>query len=278
MLSVELVKILDSENKAKEIINQYTAAIADMVKERKIMANIDLVKLNRINQVNLSTAFMHMQTFPKFKGIHQGKDIVLVASGVSAEKYLVKKDAIHIGVNRSFQIGNYRIPMDYIFIQDFSGKTPEYIDDLDNYRKGQCQKFYGLTVEWNDNPNRVIPESHAIKAGALRYRTDWSQIEGFTCQFAHDISTQPLGCFGSIVFPALQFALWTYPKRIYLVGCDCTTSGYAYDKNYQNFLKPDRIIGAYKKFKNFANKYYPDVEIISINPVGLKGIFKEEVL
>lgn len=218
---------------------------------------------------------MHLQTFPKFKGIHKNKNIVLVASGVSADKYYPMKDAIHIGVNRSFQIGKYRIPMDYIFIQDFSGKTPEYIDDLDNYRKGQCQKFYGLTTEWSDNPNRTIPESHAIKANALRYRTDWACIDGFEPQFTYDISTQPLGCFGSIVFPALQFALWTNPAKIYLVGCDCTTAGYAYDKKDTNFLKPDRIIEAYKKLKVFAHKYYPDTEIISINPVGLKGIFKE---
>lgn len=266
---------MHNEQEQAHIINQYTAQLAKMVHEKKVMAELDLVKLNRLNQVNLSTAFMHMQTFPKFKGIHQGRDIVLVASGVTAEKYLPKQDAIHIGVNRSFQIGRGRIPMDYIFIQDFSGKTPEYIDELDEYRKGQCTKFYGLTTEWHPTVNRVIPESHAIKAGALRYRTDWAPIDGFEPQFAYDISTQPLGCFGSIVFPALQFALWTYPKRIYLVGCDCTTSGYAYDKNYQNFLIPHRIVEAYRKFKVFANKYYPDVEIISINPVGLKGIFKD---
>ena len=240
--------------------------------------SFDLIKINRLIQTNLSTCFMHLQTFPKFKGIHKGKDICLVASGVTADRYFPIDNRIHIGVNRSFQIGNYRIPMDYIFIQDFSGKTPEYIDDLDDYRKGHCQKFYGLTVEWNDNPNRVIPESHAIKAKALRYRTDWACIDGFQPEFAYDISTQPLGCFGSIVFPALQFALWTYPKRIYLVGCDCTTDGYAYAKTDKNFLKPDRIVSAYKKFKGFANKYYPDVEIISINPVGLKGIFKDEII
>ena len=236
----------------------------------------DLAKLNRINQVNISTALLHTRTFTKFKGIHEGKDIVLVASGVSADKYKPKQNVIHIGVNRSFQIGDYRIPMDYIFIQDFSGKTPEYINDLDNYRVGKCKKFYGLTTEWIKEPNRVIPESHAIKAKALRYRTDWAPIEGFEPQFAYDISTQPLGCFGSIVFPALQFALWTYPKRIFLVGCDCTTAGYAYDKKDTNFLKPNLIIEAYKKFKIFANTYYPDVQIVSINPVGLKGLFKEE--
>lgn len=238
--------------------------------------NTDLAKLNRINQINISTAFMHTRTFIKFKGVHEGRDIVLVASGVTADKYKPKQGVIHIGVNRSFQIGDYRIPMDYIFIQDFSGKTPEYIDDLDNYRKDKCKKFYGLTLEWDNNPNRVIPESHAIRAKAFRYRTDWANIEGFEPQFAYDISTQPLACFGSIVFPALQFALWTYPKRIYLVGCDCTTSGYAYDKDSKNFLIPNNIIKAYKKFKEFSSRYYPDIEIVSINPVGLKGIFKEE--
>ena len=269
-----------TEQEQSNIINQYTSELAKIIQEKKIMTNIDLVKLNRINQTNLSTAFLHMQTFPRFKGIHMGKDIVLVASGVTASKYTGSKikDAIHIGVNRSFQLNNYEIPMDYIFIQDYSGKTKEQIDDLDNYRQGKCQKFYGLTTEWSYQPLRVIPESHAIKAKALRYRTDWAKIDGFIPQFAYDIATQPLGCFGSIVFPALQFALWTYPKKIYLVGCDCTTAGYAYDKNDKNFLIPEKIIEAYHQFKQFKNMYYPDVEIISINPVALKGLFRDELL
>lgn len=235
----------------------------------------DLALLNRLIQTNLSTCFLHQKTFPQFKGIHKGEDICLVASGVTAESYEPVGGRIHIGVNRSFQINNYRIPMDYVFIQDFSGKTPEYIDDLDMYRPGLCKKFYGLTTEWDENPNRIIPESHAIIACAYRYRTDWTNVPDFEPMFAYDLSAQPLGCFGSIVFPALQFALWTYPKRIYLVGCDCTTSGYAYDKNDKNFLIPLKVIGAYKRLKKFAEKYYPDVEIISVNPVGLKEIFKE---
>ena len=103
----------------------------------------------------------------------------------------------------------------------------------------------------------------------------WQNVSFFESQFAYDISTQPLGCFGSVVFPALQFSLWTNPKKIYLVGCDCTTLGYAYNKNETNFLITEEIINAYKKFKFFAYKYYPETEIISINPVGLKGIFKD---
>lgn len=246
--------------------------------------DLNLAQLNRINQVNLSTFYLHSQTFPQFKCAHRGANIYIIASGVSAQlvannkSILEDPEGIYIGVNRSFQIGNYAFPMNYIFIQDYSGKTKEYIDELDTYREFECQKFYGLTLEWVYNPEKTIPESHAVRANALRYRTDWSPVEGFESQFTYDLATQPLGCFGSVVFPALQFALWTYPSKIYLIGCDCTTSGYAYNKTAKNFLIPSQIIEAYKKFKAFACKYYPDVEIISINPIGLKGIFTDIVM
>ena len=32
---------------------------------------------------------------------------------------------------------------------------------------------------------------------------------------------------------------------------------------------------SYARLKTFADQYYPDTEIISINPVGLKGLFKD---
>ena len=44
-----------------------------------------------------------------------------------------------------------------------------------------------------------------------------------------------------------------------------------------HYIDFDIIVKAYKKFKQFANKYYPDVQIISINPIGLRGIFKDEI-
>ncbi len=176
-------------------------------------------------------------------------------------------------MNRSFELNKAKL--DYIFIQDYSGKTPEYITKINEYERESCVKFYGLTTEHIDEPNRVIPESEAISAKALRYRTDWSSLPYMTPKFAYDISTMPLGCFGSVTFPALQFALWTHPKRIYLVGCDCTTAGYAYDSKFKNFLIPESIIQAYREFKKFAGRYYPDIEIVSINPVGLKGLFTD---
>ena len=55
------------------------------------------------------------------------------------------------------------------------------------------------------------------------------------------------------------------------------------EKKFGNFYKKDentnldtqRILIGYKKIKQFAACYYPDTEIISINPVGLRGLFKD---
>ena len=227
---------------------------------------------DRMTQNNLSTFALHQKTFLPFKEKHIGQDIVIFASGPTAKDYKPVKGAVHIGVNRSFAVAP--VKLDYIFIQDYTGKTPEYIDDVAAYEPKKCTKFYGLIRENVYEKPWTVPESCAIKAGALRYRTDW--MLGFKPQFAYDISCCPLGDFGSTTFSALQFALWTYPRRIYLVGCDCTTGGYVYNAKEKNSLAVKKVIAAYKQFKKFAGKFYPDVEIISVNPVGLKGIFKDE--
>lgn len=227
---------------------------------------------NRIAQINMSTALLHQKTFIPFKGKHTGNDIVIVATGPTAKKYKKIPNAIHIGVNRAIDLG---IELDYLFIQDYSGAT-DYLTRINSYRSKKCIKFYGLTTEYEPEKKRVIPETDAIQASAFRYRTDWMNISGFAPRFAYDISAQPLGCFGTIVFPALQFALWTNPRRIYLVGCDVSRDGYFDNEKLNvNYLEPDNIIHCYKKFKDFAKTYYPSTEIISINPVGLKGIFND---
>ena len=42
-----------------------------------------------------------------------------------------------------------------------------------------------------------------------------------------------------------------------------------------NTAKANELKEDYKLMKEFAGLHYPETEIISVNPVGLKGIFKE---
>ena len=83
----------------------------------------------------------------------------------------------------------------------------------------------------------------------------------------------------SIVFPAIQFALYSGFSKIYLVGCDC--NGYFHSNNYltgQNntSIHTDLVYWWYRMYE-FKKKYYEDTRIISLNPVGLKKIMDDDI-
>lgn len=229
----------------------------------------------RINQINLTTAKMHEKTFTPFKNKFAGREVAVIACGPSVLQYKPLSNVINIGVNRSYK--DDRIQFDYMFLQDAQTWSRDELDELNTYRIGECTKFYGISCErlHNDFPKWLVSESDAIAADALRYRTSNIElITGREAVFPLDISVQPLADFESVVFSALQFALWTHPKRIYLVGCDCSTSGHFYETGKHSELS-DKVISGYVALKKFATAFYPDTEIVSINPVGLKGLFSD---
>lgn len=216
----------------------------------------------------LSIYNLHQKVFPKYKNINSGKDIVLVATGPSLQNYIPIENAVHIGVNRAFQ--NDKVNFDYLFIQDYSGSTKDYIDEFIRYKEDTVKKFIGY-LNYNLEQHCIIPDKYSNYKNIERYYNVHPLIKK---NFTYDIASEPLADSYSIAFPAMQFALWTNPKRIYLVGCDCNNNGH-FDKQ-TNVLAVDSVIDGWKRIKEFAKIYYPDTEIISINPVGLKGIFKEE--
>lgn len=229
----------------------------------------------RINQINLVTAKTHEKTFGPFKNKFAGKELAVIACGPSVLQYKPLPNVINIGMNGAYK--DSRIKFDYMFMQDAEAWSRSEVDKLNRYRPGECIKFYGITSErlHNDFPKWLVSESDAIAANALRYRTDNIELmTGKEPVFPFDISVQPLADFESVVFSALQFALWTNPKRIYLVGCDCSTSGHFYEMDKPSLLS-DKVIGGYVALKRFATAFYPDTEIVSVNPVGLKGLFRD---
>ena len=114
------------------------------------------------------------------------------------------------------------------------------------------------------------PESDVIEANALRFRERdyYNTHVNPTCL----INSEPFDGRNSVVFSAMQFALWTNPKTIYLVGCDCS-EGY-FDGQASQF-NASHLVSSWIQLKEFAGLYYPETKILSINPVGLKGVFDE---
>ena len=83
----------------------------------------------------------------------------------------------------------------------------------------------------------------------------------------------------SIVFPAIQFALYCGFTQIYLVGCDC--DGYYHSNSYNQVGKSQidkNIVNWWKNIYEFKQLNYPNTQIISINPVGLKNIMDKDII
>ena len=224
-------------------------------------------------KANIRVAQLHQSTFGAFKNNHQNQDIVIVCGGPSIVNFKPIDNCIYIAINNCCQYD--KVKFDYIFLQELhsDNKKNEFVNNYDN---DKCVKFYGIIADkrFSDVYRyglRQIPQPHTYANNIRRYYLD----DKFAYNFAYDLTLEPIGDFGGTVFSAVQFALWTNPRRIYLAGADCSSTknvfcekNNACDYNYQ--------IEMWKKLKIFSSDVYPNTEIISINPIGLKGIFNDK--
>ena len=241
----------------------------------KLMLNYAFIPFYR-DERNLLKAIAvsktHDKTFSEFKNKFAGKDITIVATGPSLNKYKPIENTLTIGVNKSFL--KEGLNLDFIFMQDYQVK--DYIEKLAEEKYNNITKFIGCAPEsyfdctFKNLSNAIIPESIINKLNARKY-FQYCTYNINNVHFSPDIDCNYLECAKSVVFSAMQFALYGNPRRIYIVGCDCS-SGH-FDGKKEESLK--HLIKAWHKLKKFRDIYYPETEIISVNPVGLKGLFTD---
>lgn len=226
-----------------------------------------------IAQINVVKE-VHRETFRSYKNKYFGKDIAIFATGPSLNKYKSIPNVICIGVNKACLCDI--INLDYFFASDYT-VTKSYLDNLKFYKNKKLQIFLGVFLEQaylfpELNIISIMPESKILALNAKKYYAQ-SKYPPYHVNFNTEIDKTWVVEGGSVIFAAMQFALFTNPKRIYLVGCDCST-GYFDEKN--PVIKPNKdLVRSWKELKKFADIYYPETEIISVNPVGLKGLFKD---
>lgn len=226
-----------------------------------------------------AASLTNSETFKDIKNCNNGKSVVLCGAGPTLKKYKPQDDVLHIALNRALL--NNNIKYDWFIADDWDG-IDFMQEELIQY---DCVKFFGHQIGC---PSREIPESFRIKCGARRYYTDSFIVNGFKSDFICDIDKMPVGNITNIALSAMQIVLFSNPSKIYIVGCDATSDGHFVDsvniseeqrkrqiKDMKMAVSGQEVIQLWKKLKDFANAFYPDTEIISVNPVGLKGIFKD---
>ena len=234
------------------------------------MSHLDkkIAELGQSIEEQNEIATVNTKAFKKYRNAFRDKEVVLVGSGATLNYYTPIKDAIHIALNYAWKRND--ISFDYLFSHDAGGRnrTIPWEDSIQfGFSKIKDRVFVGKFFERDFGYSEHVS---LIRNNIFRYFVGSNAMGQPIYQ---DICKHKLTDFYSIYSAALQFAFFTYPKKIYLVGCDCAHTGHFYDKNAPFTLYGMKV--GYARMKMFAKRYYPDTEIISINPVGLRGLFRD---
>ena len=253
--------------------------------EQKIDKIANAKDMSRIFGKYLLAAFQHQKTFSEFKYKHRENSIVIMGCGPSVNKLKRSffdeiENPIYIGINRAFM--HPFVKFDYTFIID-GWCASSYIDKFFAYEHGI--KFVGdqdfmYDPVVADGARHQISEVRCADPSIRRYKTTSSLPVHL---FPIDLEVAPIVNCSSTSLQAMQFALYTLPKRIYLLGMDCTERGHFTDSKLSDgrqvrevgtdFVYP--TIEDWHKIKRHVDTYYREIDVISVNPVGLKGLFRD---
>lgn len=230
-------------------------------------------KLNNLYYTNLAKQ-LHPKIFGEFKNKHCNDSIVLCACGETLKYYNPIPDAKHLAINSAvlFDKANF----EYIFMHD-NLVVKRHKEILKN---SKATKFCAYAINKYNLKNNTSTED-IVDIDAKRFfisdqsifNLDNNCVDVINPDITNDLIYDR---GGGTVFSALQFILHTNPKKLYIVGCDCTNNGYFFGNTLygSNYLLP-KTIQLWKEFAYNVKLLYPNIEIISINPVNLKGLFKD---
>ena len=212
------------------------------------------------------------EAFSVYHNRFRGKKVVIVGCGPTLKYYEPIPNAIHISLNKAYTYN--KATFNFLFAHDPGTDRIEGFETQGNFHKITDRVFIGRYVTPSSFSGYTELATFASNNVSFYFKGDNELDQAIY----RDICCHPLSDFRSIYSAAFQFALFTYPKEIYLVGCDVKQSGHFYNEgkdaaNY--YLMLNYVKSGYARLKMLAASNYPDVEIISINPVGLKGLFKD---
>ena len=203
------------------------------------------------------------QVFKPFQNKHTNKEAILFATGPSLALYDGLEDdgsRLRVGVNG---IAKKNIELDYYFCGHVDTRSKQYLGKIADLQV-RGAKFGFITLDGINGP-QWLNLSKAKELGLKPY--------SLTTEINFSLDISEYACVDHlIIFSAIQFLIYSGVKRIYLVGSDVTQL--ISDENHA--LDRDRNVARIKNiFAQLKNWAKGKTEIVSINPVGLRGIFPE---
>ena len=263
-------KVAELQKNMFDISTSHTGLLNQKIAELLASPTLGQLKYNPLFYQPIVVAH-HQKIFPKYKNIHSGQSIVLCATGPTFNCFnkSMLPDAVYVGVNQAHLADN--VDLDYLFVTDFEKGLRGKGDLITQKKSPKTKKFFGIMpIPDPDEPNTFMqfPVKFIDDNNAEYFFITESGV------FPWDISYFPFTSWGSVVHPTMQFILYTHPSKIYLVGCDCGGGHFNSDIQIDDFAHK-QLLDTWNKTKKAISTWYPDIEVISVNPVGLKGMFHD---
>lgn len=243
--------------------------------------------------------YLHNAVFiDKIKDSIKNKDVIVYGSSPSLNYFDSNKffsdDAIHMGVNG--QINNKNLNLDYFFAGDYvpickNNITAELLKEKESKGTRICITRKVNVDPLNPKSNRFIPDSFLREldgcANMLFYTNDY--VEAVQKNYLKLLfSSYSIGQI------PLLISLFCGAARIYLVGFDQGGAVYADGRSRGSCKVVDiekskasedfahnktpsdlKAIKGYKQVKKIRKELNLKSEVISVNPVNMKGIFSD---
>jgi glycosyltransferase involved in cell wall biosynthesis len=205
-------------------------------------------RLSSINKLNLSP----------YKNLFKGETAIICGAGSSLSNYspMYGEKIKHFALNSALFCWNIRF--DYLFMQDYPKNQKFGIDDYNRY---DCVKFYGKitnagTREMGLNIDEFDLDN--IKNNIIQYELMHRWFDARVDVPEFELDEYCLTDAQSVLFSAIQFAVYAGFDRIVLYGIDFSGLNFGNLKNPN--LYNNSVGGNLIAFKKYIKEKLPEVE------------------
>lgn len=188
------------------------------------------------SQYRRSMSAINRLNFSKWKNRYDGKKCIICGSGSSLDSIKTKEEnSIYIALNKA--LFYEPIHYDFLFMQD---KPKNQVYTQEDYNRYDCIKFYGIINNSNVQVEGVGGNEVVFQnvSGEI-YRYDLNHVAfDYKCDnYEYELDTYALTDAQSVLFSALQFAVFAGFKEIKLVGVEFSDINYGNAANKSLYAK-----------------------------------------
>lgn len=206
--------------------------------------------------------------FASLKNKHAGQEAIFFGSGPTIKDFKLSmiSDQVLVGVN---EVIFTEFELDYLFVGDAG-------DSKFNQKLKQFHEYKPKIGKYVGRDERQILDIIALLNGQSLdgsevYSTKKPAKRGDLNTLSENPINKNIARWGSISFDVMQILPWMGFKKIYLVGHDCNYRAGTFHTNFDGGtdVATGKLIPQWNCMKAFLEKYYPELEVFSINPVDM---------